>query len=147
MLIIFPLRVRQTHVAAEVHFVDAMLHDVVSFPVYCFFIVFASDRSVTRTNGSRPEVAILGADQKERGLWGREWDGYRSFRLRIHCACPAVFEMSELVAVCGVCYGVALQRKLVSIVDRPETLFCFAQSTFVITRQLGLLKLSLIAYV
>ena len=21
----------------------------------------------------RPEVAILGADQKERGLWGREW--------------------------------------------------------------------------
>ena len=23
---------------------------------------------------TRPEVAILGADQKERGLWGREWD-------------------------------------------------------------------------
>ena len=22
---------------------------------------------------TRPEVAILGADQKERGLWGREW--------------------------------------------------------------------------
>ena len=22
---------------------------------------------------SRTEVAILGADQKERGLWGREW--------------------------------------------------------------------------
>ena len=25
------------------------------------------------------------------------------------------------------CYGVALQRKLVSIVDTPETFFCFAQ--------------------
>ena len=24
------------------------------------------------TSGPRPEVAILGADQKERGLWGRE---------------------------------------------------------------------------
>ena len=23
--------------------------------------------------GQRPEVVILGADQKERGLWGREW--------------------------------------------------------------------------
>ena len=22
-------------------------------------------------------VAILGADQKERGLWGREWSGHR----------------------------------------------------------------------
>ena len=44
------------------------------------------------------------------------------------------------------CYGVALQRKLVSIVDRPETFFCFAQSTFVITTQLGSLN-SLIAYV
>ena len=50
---------------------------------------------------------------------------------RIYCACLAVFEM---------------QRKLVSIVDRPETLFCFTQSTFVLTRQLGLLN-SLIAYV
>ena len=49
-------------------------------------------------------------------------------------------EEGELVAGCGVCYGVALQRKLVSIVDRPETLFYFAQSTFVITRQLGLLS-------
>ena len=28
-------------------------------------------KSVNR--GLRPEVAILGADQKERGLWGREW--------------------------------------------------------------------------
>ena len=35
-------------------------------------------------------------------------------------------------------YVVALQRKLVSIVDRPETLFCFAQSTFVTARQLAL---------
>ena len=53
---------------------------------------------------------------------------------------------SELVAVCGVSYGVGLQRKLVSIVDRPETLFCFTQSSFVITRQLRLLKLSLHTY-
>ena len=22
----------------------------------------------------RPEVSIVGADQKDRGLWGREWD-------------------------------------------------------------------------
>ena len=30
---------------------------------------------------TRPEVAILGADQKERGLWGREWAR----------ACPVVY--------------------------------------------------------
>ena len=28
------------------------------------------------------EVAILGADQKERGLWGREWSTYWLFRTR-----------------------------------------------------------------
>ena len=29
--------------------------------------------SKTECRWTRPEVAILGADQKERGLWGREW--------------------------------------------------------------------------
>ena len=29
--------------------------------------------SKTKCRWTRPEVAILGADQKERGLWGREW--------------------------------------------------------------------------
>ena len=29
--------------------------------------------SKTECRWRRPEVAILGADQKERGLWGREW--------------------------------------------------------------------------
>ena len=29
--------------------------------------------SKTECRWIRPEVAILGADQKERGLWGREW--------------------------------------------------------------------------
>ena len=29
--------------------------------------------SKTERRWTRPEVAILGADQKERGLWGREW--------------------------------------------------------------------------
>ena len=29
--------------------------------------------SKTKCRWRRPEVAILGADQKERGLWGREW--------------------------------------------------------------------------
>ena len=30
--------------------------------------------SKTECRWTRPEVAILGADQKERGLWGREWE-------------------------------------------------------------------------
>ena len=29
--------------------------------------------SKTECRWTRPEVAILGADQKERGPWGREW--------------------------------------------------------------------------
>ena len=29
--------------------------------------------SKTECRWTRPEVAILGADQKERGIWGREW--------------------------------------------------------------------------
>ena len=29
--------------------------------------------SKTECRWTRPEVAIFGADQKERGLWGREW--------------------------------------------------------------------------
>ena len=29
--------------------------------------------SKTEYHWTRPEVAILGADQKERSLWGREW--------------------------------------------------------------------------
>ena len=32
-----------------------------------------------------PEVAILGADQQERGLWRREW---RAMILEFFCACP-----------------------------------------------------------
>ena len=28
---------------------------------------------VCSQNRTRPGIAILGADQKERGLWGREW--------------------------------------------------------------------------
>ena len=31
------------------------------------------DLSANLGVGSRPEIAILGPDQKERGLWGREW--------------------------------------------------------------------------
>ena len=56
-----------------------------------------------------------------------------SFIFLIH-----ILRQMLIYILCYVCYGVSLQRKLVSIVDRPETLVCFVQNTFVITRQLGL---------
>ena len=34
--------------------------------------------SKTECRWTGPEVAILGADQRERGLWGREWCGFHS---------------------------------------------------------------------
>ena len=36
--------------------------------------------SKTECNWTRPEVAILGADQKERGLWWREWFSHCPYR-------------------------------------------------------------------
>ena len=39
--------------------------------------------SKTECRWTRPEVAILGADQKERGLWGREWADRNLSSLRL----------------------------------------------------------------
>ena len=36
-------------------------------------LLYLQSHSKTECRWTRPEVAILGADQKERGLWGREW--------------------------------------------------------------------------
>ena len=36
-------------------------------------VLCLQSHSKTECRWTRPEVAILGADQKERGLWGREW--------------------------------------------------------------------------
>ena len=43
-----------------------------------FNLLCSQSHSKTECRWTRPEVAILGADQKERGLWGREWSGQRS---------------------------------------------------------------------
>ena len=58
----------------------------------------------TECRWTRPEVAILGADQKERGLWGREWvltrrrvafgDESFSFSSLIHCVVVVVYTVS-----------------------------------------------------
>ena len=41
--------------------------------------------SKTECRWARPEVAILGADQKERGLWGREWVyAYTRMAIRVY---------------------------------------------------------------
>ena len=36
-------------------------------------LLYLQSHSKPECRWTRPEVAILGADQKERGLWGREW--------------------------------------------------------------------------
>ena len=40
--------------------------------------------SKTECHWRKPEVAILGADQKERGFWGREW---KLLRIMAACRC------------------------------------------------------------
>ena len=52
---------------------------------------------------TRPEVAILGADQKERGLWGREWVpivslGRRKIELQVHDIHQKPFKRKALVS-------------------------------------------------
>ena len=42
--------------------------------------IFLQSHSKTECRWTRPEVAILGADQKERGLWGRECQPIRFAR-------------------------------------------------------------------
>ena len=41
-------------------------------------LLCSQSHSKTECRWTRPEVAILGADQKERGLWGREWPQRKS---------------------------------------------------------------------
>ena len=43
--------------------------------------------SKTECRWTRPEVAILGADQKKRGLWGRECNHSMATELKTDCAC------------------------------------------------------------
>ena len=48
--------------------------------------------SKTECRWTRPEVAILGADRKEHGLWGREWG---TFSLRSN-ACKRIASLPEV---------------------------------------------------
>ena len=45
---------------------------------YSLNVLCLQSHSKTECRWTRPEVAILGADQKERGLWGREWGNVQS---------------------------------------------------------------------
>ena len=40
----------------------------------CLNLLRLQSHSKLECRWTWPEVAILGADQKERGLWGREWE-------------------------------------------------------------------------
>ena len=52
--------------------------------------------SKTECRWTRPEVAILGADQKERGLWAREWpDRGLVFRVSLAFIVLLVFVLTE----------------------------------------------------
>ena len=56
--------------------------------------------------GNEVEVASLGADQKERGFWGREWTAGQSERRRwVRGGCALVDALVSMSDVHGMCFG------------------------------------------
>ena len=66
--------------------------------------------SKTECRWTRPEVAILGADQKERGLWGREWRNIRSICMWAFCL--RMREMNGIFEFGAICLNAYALRRV-----------------------------------